>query len=85
MGDVIRHELKILPEFFRSVIEGDKDFEIRYDADRGFQKGDSVKMRECGKDGIYTGRSVVVDIKYVTAFQQKDGFVVFGFKIVEIR
>ena len=83
-SEVIRHEVKILPEFFRSIIEGDKTFEIRYDGDRGYQKGDLVNMREHDR-GTYSGRRAVVRIKYVSSYGQKDNWVVFGFNIEEIK
>jgi hypothetical protein len=39
------HELKTWPEFFESVINGQKRFEVRKD-DRNFQVGDTVVLRE---------------------------------------
>jgi hypothetical protein len=39
------HELKIWPQFYARVADGSKTFEVR-DADRGFQQGDSVTLRE---------------------------------------
>jgi hypothetical protein len=41
----MRHELKIWPQYFRPVADGDKTFEVRKN-DRGFQKGDVVMLRE---------------------------------------
>lgn len=38
------HELKTLPVYFDAVRRGEKTFEIRKD-DRGFQKGDIVRLR----------------------------------------
>lgn len=43
MGKV--HELKIWPSFYEAVSKGTKTFEYRYD-DRGYKKGDIVKLRE---------------------------------------
>lgn len=40
---MITHELKCLPPYFDAIARGDKPFEVRRD-DRGFQKGDHVKL-----------------------------------------
>lgn len=37
------HNLKILKSFADAKLAGDKLFEIRYNRDRGFQKGDKIK------------------------------------------
>lgn len=41
----MNHELKIWPQYYRRVADGSKTFEIR-DNDRGFQAGDTVRLRE---------------------------------------
>lgn len=41
----VRHVLKIWPQYFERIVDGTKTFEIRKN-DRGFQKGDSVALRE---------------------------------------
>jgi hypothetical protein len=78
----MRHELKILPDFYERVISGEKTFEIRECRDRCFQVGDTVTLKEYGKAGWsfarYTGREVEKVITYVTNYQQKEWFVVFG-------
>ena len=57
------HDLKILPEWFMSVITGVKTFEIRKD-DRNFQPRDMLRLREW--DGkAYTGRMCIVDVTMV--------------------
>ncbi|CCN48926.1 conserved hypothetical protein [Vibrio nigripulchritudo MADA3029] len=65
------HELKIQPEFLKAIIEEKKTFEIRKN-DRDFKVGDRAKL----SDG---SQFVVVRIKYITDFEQKDGYVVFSF------
>lgn len=81
------HDLKIWSEFFEAVKDGRKTFEVRYD-DRGYQEGDYLVLREIkksqeeGNAPDYTGRAILVKIKYVfrdkgTHFLQ-DGYVVLG-------
>lgn len=71
------HELKIEDCFWDAKVEGLKPFEIRFNGDRGFQKGDTVQYMTA--NGI-APRQGLHEITYVTAFQQKEGFVVFGDK-----
>ncbi|QRV09703.1 DUF3850 domain-containing protein [Bacillus velezensis] len=73
----VRHHLKILPEYFEALKDGRKTFEIRHD-DRGFKEGDTLSLNEW-QDG-YTGRSIEVDVIYITNFEQKPGNVVLGIK-----
>lgn len=78
----MKHELKTWPAYFAAVDRGEKRFEIRDNRDRGFQKGDCVILKEYdhGKGlGRYSGEEIMVEITYVTNFQQQEGFVVFGF------
>ena len=57
------HELKILPEYFKAVISGEKTFEIRKN-DRPFHKGDLLALNEF--DGqMWTGNSCLVYIDYI--------------------
>jgi len=83
------HKLKILPNHFESVIRGDKKFEIRDNTDRGFQKGDTVVLEEFDPqksltniERCYTGKQTMVNISYVSNFNQKDNYVVFGFSLI---
>jgi hypothetical protein len=75
------HELKAWPEAFDAVASGDKTFEWRA-ADRNFQPGDVVVLREWEpKEGAYTGREIVADIGFVLrapAFSVPDGFCIFS-------
>jgi hypothetical protein len=87
----MHHYLKIYPVFFSAVSDGDKWFEIRKN-DRGYQKGDSVTLREYDPGlwnqdtqayGAYTGKAAVAVITYVTNYEQRPGFVVFGFRLTD--
>ncbi len=79
------HELKISKPFFQQVIDGNKTFEIRNNIDKGFQKGDTVILREI-KNGIatdnFTGRSQLVEISYVSDFNQPANQVVFAMVLI---
>ena len=48
------HELKLASAYFDAVASGEKCFEVRRD-DRGFQRGDRLKLRRYGED-VLTGR-----------------------------
>lgn len=77
------HELKILPHFYRAVLEERKTFEVRKN-DRPFAYGDLIVLQEYDPNypGGYTGRVwngiityVLNDIRYC-----KRGYVIFGIK-----
>lgn len=77
------HELKILPEYYNAQIEGKKNFEIRKN-DRSFQIGDWLLLKEYNpKIKKFTERKVMVEITYITNYQQKDGYVVLGTKYIK--
>lgn len=75
------HELKLNTEYFGRVLSKQKTFEIR-ENDRDYQVGDQVRFMEFLPDKKeytnYRG-SLQVEITYVTSFQQKEGWIVFGF------
>lgn len=80
------HELKILECYANAKVAGDKLFEIRDNRDRGFQKGDLVKYRVVGDFGMRYNHEIddkTYEITYVTNYEQKEGYVVFGEKEVK--
>ena len=80
-----KHKLKILPEYYDSVCDGSKTFEVRK-KDRDFRVGDSIELREYSeKEKEYTGRNVDVSICYVLddPVYCKDGYVIFGIKLIK--
>lgn len=80
---MVAHTLKILPKYFREVVAGNKTFEIRSTSDRDFVEGERVKLREFdGKN--YTGQEVIVEIMYVTGYEQKNWNVVFSHRIISM-
>ena len=84
----MQHTLKTLPAYYEAVAAGDKNFEIRNNADRGFQKGDTVLLKEYHPDkgprGTYSDREIEALITYVTNYEQKPGFVVFGLNVLTL-
>ena len=50
------HYLKILPEYYRAIENGDKTFEVRYN-DRNYQKYDILHLQEW-INGVYTKREI---------------------------
>lgn len=79
----MHHELKIAECYFVPGLTGEKPFEIRRNNDRGFQKGDTVLFREVNKLNLYTSRQFKAEITYVTSFEQKEDYVVFGYRYAE--
>jgi len=77
----VAHTLKTLPYYFNAVKAGDKTFEIRDNSDRGFQKGDIINLQKW-ESGYAHNEGVLVQITYVTNYQQKDNYVVFGFRVI---
>lgn len=75
-------EKKILPEYFRSVVNGTKKFEIREDED-GLQICDVIILREWDGEK-YTGREIKKDIDYVLRnipeYGLMPGYVILGWK-----
>lgn len=77
---MIHHDLKLERCYFEASLNGSKKFEIRYNNDRGFNCGDTVKFNEVSQ-GLLTGRFVCGEILCVTNYEQKEGYVVFGWEI----
>lgn len=46
MSKKVIHELKILPMYFKHVVDMTKPFEVRYEKDRFFQVGDELLLKE---------------------------------------
>lgn len=65
MNSDYTHELKIWPEFFASILNGTKTFEVRKN-DRDFKIGDRILLREYEPDtNTYTGDNLLISITYV--------------------
>ena len=74
------HELKILPQYYKEVVSGKKNFELRKN-DRDYQVGDILKLREY-ENGEYTGRVKYFAIKYIlkdcSEYGLMDGYCILG-------
>ena len=57
------HELKVLPRYFKALLDGTKNFELRKN-DRDYKVGDDLLLKEYVK-GMYTGRKVYKRITYI--------------------
>jgi len=75
------HDLKILPEYFEAIENGEKTFEVRFN-DRNFAKGDVLHLREHDADG-YTGRAVTAEVTYLLDNPNycKEGYVIMAIKL----
>lgn len=58
-----KHDLKILPEHFQAVWDGNKKAELRKD-DRGFEVGDILALREWDGEK-YTGSGLAVRVTHI--------------------
>ena len=72
------HYLKIKAEYAKAKLKGDKPFERRLN-DRNFHVGDVIRYT-CIDSQIVDEkiREKLYYITYITNFEQKDGYVVFG-------
>ena len=77
------HFLKIIKEYYEKIITGEKTFEIRNN-DRKFLVGDRLQLDEWHQnDPIpYSGRSCIVEVAYITDWNQRGDYVVMGIKLI---
>lgn len=78
------HHLKIRLCFANPVLNGDKSFEVRYNNDRGFQKGDKVQFTVVDDIGISMSHPLNEEIFVITyvlsGYGLREDYVVFGIK-----
>ena len=77
------HYIKINPYAYEDVLDGRKTFEIRFN-DRGYQRGDTVIFMPWDGNELTKLDRLKARISYVTNFEQKENWVVFGFKDLEV-
>lgn len=80
------HELKTWPAYFKDVLRGDKNFEVRRD-DRSplFRVGDMLILREWDERSGYSGDKLWRRITYVLPGDQfgiERGYVVLGLALM---
>ena len=76
------HLLKVLPEYFRDVLDNTKQFEIRKN-DRDFKEGDILKLREYDPvKNEYSGWWVAATFERVYPL---DGIGISGFVAMSIK
>lgn len=71
------YKLKLWLEYFATVANGSKPFEIRKN-DRDYQVRDMLPLQEFVPDKGFTRRVLDRKITYITDFAQLDGYVVKG-------
>jgi ASC-1-like (ASCH) protein len=84
----MHHDLNCEASFFIAAKEGRKTFEIRYN-DRGFNAGDTITLHELSSSkysshDMRTGDTIDATITYVLGWNQRDGWVVFSFRIEKV-
>lgn len=74
----MKHNLKILPEYFDAIVSGKKTFEVRF-KDRDYQVDDILLLQEW-VDGQYTGRSLEAKVTYLLDNPRycKEGYVIMS-------
>lgn len=78
------HYLKILPEYYRAIERGQKNFEVRFN-DRNFKVWDVLHLQEC-INGEYTGREILADVPYILDDPAycKEGYVIMALANIEV-
>lgn len=66
-----KHEIKVLPDYFKEVIAGNKNFELRLN-DRDYKVGDTVILLEWSTSTGYTGRKSD-ELKLTYVLTEHDG------------
>ncbi|HHL2558214.1 TPA: ASCH/PUA domain-containing protein [Yersinia enterocolitica] len=79
------HKLKIIPEYFQAVIEGDKTAELRMN-DRDFTVGDYLLLAEWDEESFeYSGREITVKIIHITQCNfAVPNYVMLSFSLLEM-
>jgi len=78
----MRHELKVATPFFNEIRKGNKRFEVRYN-DRGYNKGDVLRLKEITNKGILTNDYFDVSVDYVlNDMGLKEGWVAMSITVI---
>lgn len=78
------HKIKINSKYYKDVLSGKKNFEIRFN-NRKYAVGDKLVLNEV-LDNEYTGNKIVVDVIYLLEHKDfpegiPEGYVVLSIKI----
>lgn len=83
-------EKKIWPEYFDSIVKGEKKFELRL-ADFECKKGDILVLKEWNpKTKKYTGRTIEKEVSYViktkdAKFWPERDIKKYGFQVISLK
>ena len=83
----MKHEKKILPEYFQKILDGVKNYELRL-ADWECQEGDILLLKEWNPETKeFTGREIEKKVTYVLktkdlTFWSKEDVDKFGYQII---
>ncbi|MDP2666467.1 MAG: DUF3850 domain-containing protein [Candidatus Diapherotrites archaeon] len=86
----MRFEKKVWPEFFQSVLDGMKTYDLRL-ADFTISPGDILVLREWDPiSKAYTGRKIEKNVTYIgktkgTPFWPADQIEKYGFQIIAFK
>lgn len=85
----MKHEKKVLPEYFEEIISGSKSFELRL-ADWDCELGDILVLKEWSKEEGYTGREITKKIGYVLKTKDlklfpKQEVEKYGYQIISLK
>lgn len=65
MSEPVTHRIKTWPEYFQTLKDGTKTFEVRFN-DRGYRVGDYLHHQEYDPNkAFYTGEELVQKVTYI--------------------
>lgn len=79
------HHLKIEQQYFIDIINQLKTFEIRKN-DRDYKVGDVLRLNVVDENGSFIKRpdyECLVEVIYMTDYEQKDDYVVMGIRLID--
>lgn len=78
---VMRHDVKIWPEYLDAVLDGRKTYEVRKN-DRGYQVGDQLLLREWDPTSdTYLSRATLTEVTYMSSLP--DDRVVLAIRLIK--
>ena len=86
----MRHEKKLLPQYFQKILDGKKTYELRL-ADWECNEGDTLVLQEWdNQTKQYTGRTMEKEVTYVGKTKDitiwpKEEIEKYGFQIISFK